>query len=63
MIGRAAFIAAVKRAMIFTNQDSMAIKLDISKNKMAISKNTPYMGEVREEVGVSYKGKDLTVGF
>jgi len=63
MIDRAAFIAAAKRAMIFTNQDSMAIKLDISKNKMAISKNTPYMGEVREEVGVSYKGKDLTVGF
>jgi len=63
MVDCGALMAATKRAMILTNQDSMAIKMDISKNKMAVSKNTPYMGEVREEVGVSYKGKDLTVGF
>ena len=63
IVDKEAFMAATKRASILTNQDSMAIKLDISKNKMAISKNTPYMGEVREELGISYKGKDITVGF
>jgi DNA polymerase-3 subunit beta len=63
MVDKESLLAATKRASIFTNQDSLAIKMDISKDRMAISKNTPYMGEVREELGVSYKGKNLSVGF
>ena len=63
VIDKSALLAAAKRASIFTNQDSMAIRLDISKDKMAVSKNTPYTGEVREELGASYKGKDLSIGF
>lgn len=63
MVGRDDLMDAARRASILTNQDSMAIKLDVSKNRMAISKNTPYTGEVREELGISYKGKDLSVGF
>jgi DNA polymerase-3 subunit beta len=62
-IDKEALLAAAKRASILTNQDSMAIRLDVSKDKMAVSKNTPYMGEVREEVGASYRGKDLSIGF
>lgn len=63
VVNKDALLAAAKRASILTSQDSMAIKLDISKGGMAISKNTPYMGEVKEELGVSYKGKNLSVGF
>jgi DNA polymerase III subunit beta len=63
MIEKNIFLAATKRASLLTNQDSIAIKFDISKNKIAISKNTPYMGEVKEEIEVSYKGKDLSIGF
>ncbi len=63
MVDKNTFLAAAKRASILTNQDSMAIKLDISKDKMAVSKSTPYMGEVREELGVLYKGKNISVGF
>ena len=62
-IEKNAFLAATKRASLLTNQDSVAIKFDISKNKLAISKNTPYMGEVREELEVSYGGKELSIGF
>ncbi|MBN1353994.1 MAG: DNA polymerase III subunit beta [Candidatus Omnitrophica bacterium] len=58
-----AFLAATKRASIFTNQDSMAIKLDISKDRMSVSKNTPYIGEVKEDLSVSYKGKSISIGF
>lgn len=56
-------LAATKRASILTNQDSLAIKMDISKDRIAISKNTPYMGEIKEELGASYKGKNISVGF
>lgn len=62
-VDRNAFLAAARRASILTNPESMGIKINVSKNKMAISKNTPYMGEVREDLGVLYRGKDLTVGF
>ncbi|UCD54659.1 MAG: DNA polymerase III subunit beta [Candidatus Omnitrophota bacterium] len=63
IIDKGSLLAATKRASILTNQDSMAIRLDISKDKMAVSKNTPYMGEVREELEILYKGKDLSIGF
>ncbi|MFH1594683.1 MAG: DNA polymerase III subunit beta [Candidatus Omnitrophota bacterium] len=63
VVDKEVFLSATKRASILTNQDSLAIKLDISKNKMAISKNTPYMGEVREEIDIAYKGKDISIGF
>ena len=57
------FLSAARRASIFTDQDSMAIKLDINKTKMTISKNTPYLGEAKEEIGVDYNGDNLEIGF
>lgn len=63
IIDKKALLAAAKRASILTNPESMAIKLDITKDKMAVSKNTQYTGEVREELSVLYKGKNVSVGF
>ena len=57
------FIAALKRVALFTNQDSMAVKIDLTNNKMVLSKSTPYVGEVHEELEVEYKAKDISIGF
>lgn len=63
-VSREEFLSAAKRASIFTDQDSMAIKLNIKKKKLTISKNTPYLGEAREELNVDYSGNDeLDIGF
>ncbi len=63
-VSREAFLSAARRANIFTDQDSMAIKLSIKKKKMTILKNTPYLGEAREELEASYTGgDDLEIGF
>lgn len=63
-VSRNAFLSATKRASIFTDQDSMAIKLSIRKKKMTISKNTPYLGEAKEEIDIEYNGGDeLEIGF
>lgn len=62
-IDRDSFLAASKRASLFTNQDSLAIKLEITKNKMVVSKNAPYIGESREDLPVSYGGKNISIGF
>lgn len=63
-ISRDAFLDATRRASIFTDQDSMAVKLNIKKNRMTISKNTPYLGEAKEEIEISYTGgDDMDIGF
>ncbi len=63
LIAKARFLSATKRAALFTNPDSLAVKVELSKDKMVLSKNAPYIGEAREEIGVDYKGKDLAIGF
>ena len=62
-IGRPNFLSATKRAALFTNPDSLAVKLELVKDKMVLSKSAPYIGEAREELAVDYKGKDLAIGF
>ena len=62
-VQREEFLSATRRASIFTDQDSMAIKLNIKKKKMTISKNTPYLGEAKEEMDIDYNGDDLDIGF
>ena len=63
-VSREDFLSAARRASIFTDQDSMAIKLNIKKKRMTISKNTPYLGEAKEEIDIDYSGgDDLEIGF
>lgn len=63
MLSRDKFLAAIKRVALFTNPDSMAVKVDLAQNKIVLSKNTPYLGEARVELEADYKGKELSVGF
>lgn len=62
-INRDVFISSIRRVSIFTTQDSAGIKLDISKNKIVIYKQSPDIGEAREEIDVEYNGGNMTVGF
>lgn len=62
-IERSGFLAAAKRASLLTNPDSLVVKLDVSKNKMVVSKNAPFIGEVKEELDIQYSGKNLSIGF
>lgn len=57
------FLSAARRASIFTNNESQSIKIDLSKNRMVISKNTPDVGEVREEIDAEYSGGEFSIGF
>ena len=58
-----ALLSALKMAALFTNPDSMAVKVDLSRDKAVLSKSTPYLGEARVELDVDYKGKDISIGF
>ena len=57
------FLQAARRASILTSQESQSVKINIIKDRLIITKNTPELGEVREELEVNYKGGELAIGF
>jgi DNA polymerase-3 subunit beta len=62
-INREQFLLAVRRAALLSTPDYQAVKLEVFKNKLVVSKSTPDVGESREEVSVEYQGKDMAIGF
>ena len=60
---RSLLLLAVKRAALLATPDYQAVKLEIFKNKLVISKSTPDVGEFHEELAVEYQGRELVIGF
>ena len=46
-LAREQFLLAIRRASLWTTQESQSIKLDLMKNKLVVSKQTPELGEAR----------------
>lgn len=63
VVEREQFLLAVRRAALLATPDYQAVKLEIFKNKLVVSKSTPDIGESREEVPVKYQGKEIAIGF
>jgi DNA polymerase III subunit beta len=63
MVNRENFLAAVKRASLFTTPESQAITLRLASNKLIITKTTPEIGEATEEIEAQYAGPELQIGF
>jgi DNA polymerase-3 subunit beta len=57
------FLQATRRASILTSQESQAVKINIIRDRMIITKSTPDLGEAREELEVEYKGGEFAIGF
>ena len=62
-VDRTQFLLAVRRAALLATPDYQAVKLEVFKNKLVLSKSTPDIGESREEVAISYQGKEMVIGF
>ncbi len=62
-IGREEFLLAIKRAALLSTPDYQAVKFELFKNKLVVSKSTPDIGESREELPVKYQGKEMAIGF
>lgn len=62
-VNREKFLLALKRSAVLTTLDYQAVKIEIFKNKLVISKSTPDIGESREELILEYLGKELAIGF
>ncbi len=62
-VERGQFLLAIKRAALLATPDYQAVKLEVFKNKLVISKSTPDVGEFHEELAVEYQGRELVIGF
>lgn len=60
---REELLQALRRAEIMTSEKSNSVKMTFTKNNLAITANTPEVGEGRESLAINYKGKDLAIAF
>jgi DNA polymerase-3 subunit beta len=56
-------LSSIRRANLLATPDFQAVKFEIFSDKMVISKNTPDIGESREEISVEYSGSEMIIGF
>jgi len=60
---REEFVHALRRAEIMTSDKSNSVKLTFGKNNLAITANSPEVGEARESIAINYKGKEMAIAF
>ncbi len=62
-INREDLLFAIRRANLLSTPDFQAIKFEVFRDKLVVSKSTPDVGESREEVKIEYGDAELIVGF
>ncbi|MGD0744524.1 MAG: DNA polymerase III subunit beta [Verrucomicrobiota bacterium] len=62
-LSREEFLHALRRAEIMTSEKANSVKLAFGKNNLAITANSPEVGEARESLAVNYKGKEVAIAF
>lgn len=62
-IERELLLNAARRVGLLSSEKSNSVKLNFSKNNLEITANTPEIGEARESLPISYKGKDFSIAF
>ena len=56
-------LQALRRVSILSNERYKGVKLEFSKEKVAISTSNPDVGEAVEEIEADYNGKPMSIGF
>jgi len=52
-----------RRIALMTSEKTNIIKLEISKDKLNLSSNTPNLGDAKEELEVNFQGEDIQISF
>jgi DNA polymerase-3 subunit beta len=60
---REELLAAVRRAQIMTSDKANSVKMTVGLNNLAITANSPEVGEARESMAINYKGKEMAIAF
>ena len=62
-IERKNLLFALRRANVLSTSDYQGVKLGLKKNTLTIEKQTPQLGEIREELDIDYNGASMDIGF
>jgi DNA polymerase III subunit beta len=62
-LSREELLHALKRAEIMTSEKANSVKMAFSKHNLAITANSPEVGEARESIAVNYQGKEIAIAF
>ena len=63
-ISREKLISCLKLASILTSEKSRSVKFFLSQNKLEITSENPDLGDIKEELDISYDNKnDITIEF
>lgn len=60
---REELLQALRRAEVMTSEKSNSVRLQFTKNNLALTANTPEVGEARETIAINFKGKEMAVAF
>jgi DNA polymerase-3 subunit beta len=60
---REELVQALRRAEIMTSDKSNSVKLTLGMNSLAITANSPEVGEARETMAINYKGHEFGIAF
>jgi DNA polymerase-3 subunit beta len=63
ILEKESFMLALRRANLLTTPDFQAVKFELFKGKLVISKATPDVGEFREEIALEHTGREFMIGF
>ncbi|MEY4918250.1 MAG: polymerase subunit beta [Verrucomicrobiota bacterium] len=62
-LNREELLSALRRAEIMTSEKANSVKMTFGRNTLAITANSPEVGEARESLAVNYKGKEIAIAF
>ncbi len=62
-LSREELLHALRRAEIMTSEKQNSVKLAFGKNTLAITANSPEVGEASESIAINYKGKEMAIAF
>ena len=62
-LGRSKFLDALRRISLLSVDKSNAVKVSLAENVVRITSSNPDLGEAKDDVEVSYKGNEITIGF
>jgi len=62
-VPREELLHALRRAEYMTSEKANSVKLTFTRNNLAITANSPDVGEARESLAVNYSGNDLSIAF
>lgn len=62
-VDRLLLLESLKRMAIMSSERNGGIRFELKKNELRITSDNPDLGEAQEDLGVTYDGEPLTIGF